>query len=77
MVPDMWCNSRPMRGPHHPIAERPDLAHEQLNVTVRCRSCNGRRGDTYTDAERAEVLNAIGLRRERLQRFSACEQKLL
>jgi hypothetical protein len=52
-----------------PIAERPDLAHDELNITVRCRSCNGRRGDTCTDAERQQVLDAIEARKQRLARY--------
>lgn len=50
-----------------PISERPDLAHEPLNLTSRCRSCNGRRGNTCADAEREQVLTAI---RERTRRLS-------
>lgn len=49
-----------------PIAERPDLAYERLNLTTRCRRCNGRRADTCTDTERQAVLDAIAARRRRL-----------
>ncbi|WP_418002165.1 HNH endonuclease [Mycobacterium sp. PDNC021] len=48
-----------------PIAERPDLAFEPLNLTTRCASCNGRRGDRCTDTERAQVLTAIAARKQR------------
>ena len=51
-----------------PVAERPDLAHDELNLTVRCRSCNGRRGDRCTDAERHRVLAALDARTLRKQR---------
>lgn len=55
-----------------PIADRPDLAFEELNVTVRCRSCNGRRGAHCTDEERNAVLSAIAkrLRRSYLRQAS-------
>lgn len=45
-----------------PVSERPDLAYELLNVTVRCRSCNGRRANHCTDAERQQVLDALAAR---------------
>ncbi|MFT9539150.1 HNH endonuclease [Mycobacteroides abscessus] len=45
-----------------PVAERPDLAYEELNITVRCRTCNGRRADHCTDADRNQVLAAIAAR---------------
>ncbi|WP_165612471.1 HNH endonuclease [Mycobacteroides chelonae] len=48
-----------------PIAERPDLAYEELNITVRCRTCNGRRADHCTDADRNQVLAAIAARVKR------------
>lgn len=55
-----------------PVAERPDLAFEPLNLTTRCRSCNGRRGDRCTDAERAQVLDAITQRHKRQSLVSYC-----
>ncbi|ETB13982.1 HNH endonuclease [Mycobacterium avium] len=54
-----------------PVAERPDLAWEPLNLTTRCRSCNGRRGNRCTDAERGQVLDAIAARTARWRR--ACQ----
>jgi hypothetical protein len=53
-----------------PVSERPDLAYEILNTRVLCLSCNGRRGNNCTDAEREAVLNAITAKKERTQRVS-------
>lgn len=51
-----------------PLSERPDLAHEELNLRVYCRSCNGERGDRVTDHERQQVLGAIAARQQRRKR---------
>lgn len=51
------------------VSERPDLALERLNITVRCPTCNGRRGSKCTDAERAAVLAAIAERKQRQQAY--------
>lgn len=48
-----------------PVAEAPELAHEPLNITVRCRPCNSVKGDRCTDADRAAVLAAITARKHR------------
>jgi 5-methylcytosine-specific restriction endonuclease McrA len=69
-----WCltcgSTRDLCADHIiPVAERPDLGHEELNVTVRCRSCNGRRGDRCTDAEREQVLSAVKKRQQRSARY--------
>lgn len=53
-----------------PYSVRPDLALEQLNITVRCEVCNGRRGNRYTEAEAEAVLTAIAARRARWQRYA-------
>ena len=47
------------------VDERPDLAFEPLNLTTRCRTCNGRRGNTCTEKERGQVLATIAARTER------------
>ncbi|PJE23675.1 MAG: HNH endonuclease [Mycobacterium sp.] len=52
-----------------PLAERPDLAHDELNCRVLCRPCNAARGDRCSDEERAQVLAAIEARKRR-QRLS-------
>lgn len=54
-----------------PITERPDLRLEPLNCRVLCRTCNGRRQDQCTDAERNQVLDAIAARRARTNRQPA------
>lgn len=51
------------------IAERPDLAFDELNVTVRCRRHNGLRADNCTDQERQQVLDAIAARKRRLASY--------
>jgi 5-methylcytosine-specific restriction endonuclease McrA len=52
-----------------PLSERPDLAHDELNCRVLCRTCNGERGDRCTNTERDQVLMAIELRRKRQQSY--------
>lgn len=69
-----WCSECPATEDltvNHviPISERPDLAHEELNLTVLCRSCNSKRGDKYTDEERMAVETAIDERNRRRQSF--------
>ena len=39
-----------------PVSEDPTLAYEVLNIAVRCRTCNSRRGNRCTDEERQAVL---------------------
>lgn len=75
-----WCldcgTSRDLTTDHViPVVERPDLAYEVLNVAVRCRPCNGRKGDTCTAAERIAVLAAIAVRKARAARFYAAETR--
>ena len=48
-----------------PIDEAPELAFEPLNCRVLCRSCNSRRRNTCTDAERQAVHAAIAARKRR------------
>lgn len=46
-----------------PITDRPDLAYRQENLTVLCRTCNGRKaGRAPTDAERQDVLSRLPAR---------------
>ena len=40
-----------------PVSEDPTLAYEVLNIAVRCRTCNSRRGNRCTDEERQAVLS--------------------
>jgi hypothetical protein len=46
-----------------PPTERPDLAHEELNCRVYCRSHNAARSNRCTDEERQQVLDAIARRK--------------
>jgi 5-methylcytosine-specific restriction endonuclease McrA len=48
-----------------PVAQFPDLAREPLNLRSACRPCNAARGDKYTQAEQAQVLDAIAKRKRR------------
>ena len=61
------CGSRDDLTADHiiPVTEAPELAHEPLNIAVRCRPCNSAKGDRCTDADRAAVLDAIVRRRGR------------
>jgi 5-methylcytosine-specific restriction endonuclease McrA len=52
-----------------PVHEDPSLAYEVLNIAVRCRSCNGRRGANVTEEERHAVRWAIAARKARNTRF--------
>ncbi|EHB58975.1 hypothetical protein MycrhDRAFT_1411 [Mycolicibacterium rhodesiae JS60] len=54
-----------------PLSERPDLAHEELNLRVLCRTCNSARGNTCTDAERQHVLDVIAKRASRQSSVSS------
>ena len=56
-----------------PVSERPDLAHEILNIRVLCLVCNGRRGNNCTDEEREAVLARLQARQARLARFYASD----
>lgn len=51
-----------------PTSEAPELAREVLNMRVLCRSCNSRRGNRVSDAERQGVLDAIAARHHRRSR---------
>lgn len=42
-----------------PIVDYPELTYVAENLRVLCRTCNGRRGSTYTYAEATNVLNAL------------------
>lgn len=42
-----------------PLAVAEELALVEQNVTVRCRTCNGRRADQYTAADAQGVLDAL------------------
>lgn len=48
-----------------PTSEAPELAREVLNMRVLCRSCNSRRGNVCTEAERQAVWAAIAARKRR------------
>lgn len=48
-----------------PTSLAPELAREVLNMRVLCRSCNSRRGNTCTEVERQQVLDAIAARKQR------------
>ncbi|BCP10439.1 hypothetical protein MINTM020_25370 [Mycobacterium paraintracellulare] len=48
-----------------PVSEDPTLALEPLNCRVLCRTCNRRRGNRCTDAERQAVHAAIASRKQR------------
>lgn len=39
-----------------PFSVAPELAHSIENLTVRCRSCNGRRGNTFAPDEAQQVV---------------------
>jgi 5-methylcytosine-specific restriction endonuclease McrA len=61
------CTSKDLTVDHIiPVSERPDLAKDELNCRVLCRSHNAARGTTCTDAERDQVLSAIKARNQRL-----------
>ncbi|WP_083773895.1 HNH endonuclease [Tsukamurella paurometabola] len=51
-----------------PVSDYPELAHEIENVTVRCRSCNSRRRDTYTPTEAQDVLKRLESAHERTRK---------
>jgi 5-methylcytosine-specific restriction endonuclease McrA len=61
------CGSRDDLTADHiiPVVEAPELAHEPLNIAVRCRPCNSAKGDRCTDDQRAAVLDAIARRAAR------------
>ncbi|MGX9296120.1 HNH endonuclease [Tsukamurella paurometabola] len=42
-----------------PIVDYPELTYEVENLRVLCRTCNGRRGATFTLAEATDVLNRL------------------
>lgn len=52
-----------------PLGERPDLAHDELNCRVLCRTCNAVRGDRCSDVERGQVLSALANRKSRATRY--------
>lgn len=52
-----------------PVSERPDLAHEVVNIRVLCLECNGRRGKNCADEEREAVLQRLSTREARLAKF--------
>lgn len=65
------CTSADLTTDHIlPVSVFPELAYEELNCRVICRSHNGRRGSNYTDEEHKRVLDAIEARRERQRRFA-------
>ena len=75
-----WCldcgSTTDLCGDHIiPVSEAPELALEILNVAVRCRPCNGRRGNNCTDAERQAVHAAIRARKARLAKFHAAQRE--
>jgi 5-methylcytosine-specific restriction endonuclease McrA len=49
------------------------LAHDELNLRVLCRSHNAERDDRCTDQQRQQVLDAIEGRRKRQQRYCLCQ----
>lgn len=42
-----------------PIVDYPELTYEVENLRVLCRTCNGRRGASFTLAEATDVLNRL------------------
>jgi 5-methylcytosine-specific restriction endonuclease McrA len=54
-----------------PASLFPEFVFEILNLTTRCRSCNARRQNTYTEADEQQVRSAIAARRARQASFYA------
>lgn len=52
-----------------PFRVRPDLAYAQDNLTVRCRPCNARKGDTMPDAATVTAVEAAIARRHGHARY--------
>lgn len=48
-----------------PTSKYPQYAREPLNLRTACRPCNAARGNKYTQAEQAQVLDAIAKRKRR------------
>lgn len=44
-----------------PVVDFPELTYQTANLRVLCRTCNGRRGASYTVAEAELVLSRLGL----------------
>ena len=69
----MDCSSRERLEADHilPAILFPELIFEPRNHITRCRTCNAKRGTTYTQAEYDQVMAAVAERKQRTARIYA------